>query len=234
MQMKYWFTSILAFGFAIAAWGQQSAPPVPKPADHSPTLAATMQFIQEKLSEQGKVGWAQTMSNHPGWTTRIFINLSDVMADPAACTLYTTETIDSSIEPPKGTTFKPSGGKQVTADDFRTHAVETDSVPFKLVEKITVEKMQDVVNQDLLENAHPEINVTVTPPVFYVKLWASSAVFSTHTSTTKGNQAPVEKDATSNKSGYTFRDEESANHMAKAMIHAMELCGGGVTKKELL
>jgi hypothetical protein len=33
--------------------------------------------------------------------------------------------------------------------------------------------------------------------------------------------------------GHTFRDEDTANHVAKAMIHAMELCGGGVTKKDL-
>jgi hypothetical protein len=66
-----------------------------------------------------------------------------------------------------------------------------------------------------------------------VKLWASNAVFSIHTSTTKGSQAPVEKDRTSKEDGFDFRDEESSNHAAKAMIHAMELCGGGVTKKDL-
>ena len=75
--------------------------------------------------------------------------------------------------------------------------------------------------------------MTVTPPVFYVKFWASSAVFSAHTSTTKGKQAPVEKDNTSKMNGLTFRDEDTANRVAKAMTHAMELCGGGVTKKEL-
>ena len=231
MKMKYRLTSILAFGFAIAAWGQQSAPPSAKPTDSGPTLAATMQFIQEKLSEQGKVGWAQTWSNQPGLTHREFVYLDDVMGDPAACTLYITETVDITIDLPSGQVLKPGG--PMTADDLSTHIVETEPISFKQVEKITVEKYQDIENQAYAEAAHPEITVTVTPPVFYVKLWASSAVFSFHSSTTKGKQAPVEKDTTSKTNGLTFRDEETANKVAKAMIHAMELCGGGVTKKEL-
>src|ERR1039458_735223 len=98
MKMKYRLTPILAFGCAIAAWGQQSAPPPAKPADSGPTLAATMQFIQEKLSERGKIGWAQTLSNLPGITYRYFDNVADVMADPEACTLYVTETVDQSVD----------------------------------------------------------------------------------------------------------------------------------------
>jgi hypothetical protein len=221
----------LAFGFAIAASGQQSAPPPAKPADSGPTLAATMQFIQDKLSEKGKIGWAETWSNQPGFIMRNFTQLTDVMADPAACTLYTTENVDVTIELPKGRVLKPGGS--VTADDLHTLTVETDTISFKQVERITVERLQDLKNQSLAEQAHPDIAVTITPPVFYVKLWASTAIFSVHTSTTKGSQAPVEKDTTSKTNGFTFRDEESANHAAKAMIHAMELCGGGVTKKEL-
>jgi hypothetical protein len=227
MKMKYRLTSVLAFGFAIAAWGQQSTPPPAQPADSGPTLGATMQFIQEKLSEQGQVGWAETVSN--GMTVREFVNVADVMADPATCTLYTTETVDTTVELAKGHTLKPG----FSAEDLHTHTVEMDTISFKQIEKITVEKKQDVANQTYAEAAHPEITVTVTPPVFYVKLWASSAVFSGHTSTTKGRQAPVEKDATSKTGGITIRDEETANKVAKAMTHAMELCGGGVTKKDL-
>lgn len=227
MKMSYRITSILTLGFAIAAWGQQSAPPPAQPADSGPTLAQTMQFIQEKLTEQGQVGWVENISN--GMTLRRFVQLTDVMADPAACALYTTETVDSTIDLPKGKVLKPG----VTADDLHTRTAETDTTSFKQIEKITVEKVQDVDNQAYAEAAHPEITLTVTPTVFYVKLWASNAVFSVHTSTTKGNQAPIEKDATSKTNGLTFRDEDTANRVAKAMTHAMELCGGGITKKEL-
>lgn len=230
MKMKYRFASILAIGFAIAAWGQQSAPPPAAPANSGPTLAATMQFIQEKLSEQGKVGYAITIDNQPGVTYRLIVNVADVMADPAACTLYTTETIDKIIELPPGKSLKPGG--PVTADDLHTHTLETDAISLKQVEKITVEKMQDINQQANVEAGYPEVKVTVAPLVFFVKLSASTAVFSGHSSTTKGNQAPVEKDVTEKKGGITIRDEETANKVAKAMTHAMELCGGGV-KKEL-
>jgi hypothetical protein len=227
MKMKLRLTPILASGFALTAWGQQSAPPPATPAASGPTLPQTMQFIQEKLSEQGQVGWAETVSN--GMTGREFFNVADVMADPATCTLYVTETIDFTVELAKGHTLKPG----FSPEDLHTHTVETDTISFKQIEKITVEKEQDIANQVYAEAAHPEITVTVTPPVFYVKLWASTVVFSEHTSITKGKQAPVEKDVTKKTGGITIRDEETANKIAKAMTHAMELCGGGVTKKEL-
>lgn len=229
MKMKHRLFPILAFGFAIAAWGQQSTPPLAKPADSGPTLAATMQFIQEKLSELGQFGWAVIYSNQPEVTRRYIFNVADVMADPAACTLYSTGNLDMTIDLPKGKVLKPG----VTIDDLRTHTVETDTTSFKQVEKVTVEKLQDVQNQTFAEAAHPDVTVTVTPTVFVVKLWASSAVFSEHTSTTQGKQAPVDKDVTKKWGGVVIRDEETANKIAKAMIHAMELCGGGVTKKEL-
>jgi hypothetical protein len=37
-------------------------------------------------------------------------------------------------------------------------------------------------------------------------------------------------DATGKTNGLTIRDEETANRVAKAMIHAVELCGGGAKK----
>lgn len=229
MKFRNWLTPIWVLGFAVAAWGQQSTPTPAKPADSGPTLAATMQFIQQKLSEQGQFGWALTLSNQPGYIFRYFFNVSDVMADPAACTLYTTGTTYSTYDLPKGRVLKPG----VTADDIRTRKVETDTFSFKQVEKISVEKLQDLQNQANVDAAHPEVTSTVTPPVFCVKLWASSAVFTGHSSTTKGKQAPVEQDFTSKTGGFTIRDEDTANRVAKALIHAMELCGGGVTKKEI-
>jgi hypothetical protein len=230
--MNYRCISILAFGLSIAAWGQQIAPAPANPSDNGPTLAATMQYIQEKLSEQGPVESAETRNNLPAVTEHVRFLLADVMADAAACTLYTTETVDYTFELPRGKNLIV-GGKSVTADDMRTHIVETDTVSLKQIEKVTVETAQDFENQALAEAAHPEIKATYTPTVFIVKLSASSAVFPSHTSTTKGNQAPAEEDSTGKTSGYTFRDEDTANRVAKAMTHAMELCGGGVTKKEL-
>jgi hypothetical protein len=230
MKMKYLLTFILAFGFAITVWGQQSTAPPSNPADSGPTLAATMQYIQEKLSEQGQVGWAETGSNHPGMIMRSFFIISDIMADPAACSLQIIETADVIAELPKGKALKPG----FTADDLHTHTVETDAISFKQVEKITVEKREDEQNLANAQAGFPEVKMTVTPPVFLLVLWASNAsVVTTHTSTATGKQAPTEKDATNKTDGIVIRDEETANKIAKAMTHAMELCGGGGAKKEL-
>jgi hypothetical protein len=154
------------------------------------------------------------------------------MADPATFTLHTTETVEGTVDLPNGKDAR-IGGKIVTANDLRTHKVETDTTSFKQIEKITVEKLQDVQDQAYAAAAHPEITVTVTPTIFYLKLSASSAVFSVHTSSTQGNQPSVEKDITSKTNGITFRDEDTANRVAKAMTHAMKLCGGGVIKKDI-
>jgi hypothetical protein len=100
------------------------------------------------------------------------------------------------------------------------------------VEKITVGSFQDDRNAQNTDDGHPDFVVAVRPTLYHVKLWASTAVFSCHTTTTKGNQAPVEKDRTEKTNGFVFHDEDTANRVAKAMIHAMTLCGGG-PKKEL-
>jgi hypothetical protein len=192
-----------------------------------------MQFIQEKLSQQGRVGWAETRSNLPGVTYRNFVSVADVMADPEACTLYITETFDETVDMPKGKTLS-MGGKQLGAEDLRGHKVETDTISFKQIEHVGVVKIQDVHNQQFVQAAHPEITATVTPPVFFLGLSSSNALAVTsHTSTTSGGQAPVEKDVTNKSAAIAIRDEDTANRLAKAMTHAMELCGGGVAKKEL-
>ena len=81
-----------------------------------------------------------------------------------------------------------------------------------------------------METSHPEITLTVARQVFYLKIWASNAVFATHVSAAKNTYAPIEKDAADETN---FRHEDTANRIATAMIHPMELCGCGVAKKSL-
>jgi hypothetical protein len=199
-----------------------------KNADSGPSLAETLHFIQEKLSATGQVSWAETRSNMPGLTLLNVVQAHDVLADPGACALYATAILDTTIALPAGQTLKQGG--PLTADDLHTHTVEIDTIPFKQIEKVTVEKLQDVDNQLMVEAAHPEVTFTVTPLVFLVKVSASSTVFPVHTSTTMGKRPTAEKDKIEKMNGLTFRDEETANKIAKAMTHAMELCGGGAKK----
>jgi hypothetical protein len=210
-------------------WGRESSSEAgaarTESAESGPTLAVTMKFIQEKLDQQGQVSWTETKSNQPGVVYRVFDTIADTKVDLATCTLITKETLDTSVD-------LPAGSNPAAANDLRSHIEETDTTPFKQIEKIIVEKVQESRNKVYAASDHPEITVTVTPTVFYVMLSASSAIISGHRATTKGNQASVQKDANSKTNGLAFRDEDTANRVAKAMTHAMELCGSSKTENE--
>ncbi len=90
MKMKHWLAAILASGITIAAWGQQNAAPASKPADNGPSLAVTMQFLQGKLNEQGKMSWAthyHDSADNTNWIYQFTFEVSKVVADAAACTI---------------------------------------------------------------------------------------------------------------------------------------------------
>jgi hypothetical protein len=88
MKMRDWLTPILIFGIASAAWGQQSAASPPQPASSGPSLAETMQFIQAKLNEQGKMSWTthyHDSADATNWTYAFIFEVSNAVADAAAC-----------------------------------------------------------------------------------------------------------------------------------------------------
>jgi len=84
-------------------------------------------------------------------------------------------------------------------------------IPFKDVEDIkSVEKILVMSEEQNLKekdsaNGHPEMSSRVDPPVFVVQAIRSDNY----------------------KNDLYFVDEELANRVAKAMVHAVELCGGG-------
>ena len=183
-----------------------------------------MQFIQDKLKGQGQVAYVISFSiqNNPGFSMvyRIRTTYEEVMADPGTCTLRDVGPVDQSIE-----TYQ--GGEKLAAGTYDQHSQVSRTVAFKDVEKITVESLQDVMNRKFAESGHPENIMTVAPPVFVVGLLSSKPVFSIHVSTTKDSEAPKVTDITDTETLFNFRDEDMANRMAKAMVHAVELCGGG-------
>jgi hypothetical protein len=204
------------------------AAPVAASAASGPTLAETMKFIQEKLKEQGLVEFVVTVSvqNQPGVTIRISTRSKDddVVADPAACTLHAAGTFDQS-------TVASAGGKTVATED--KHSYLSGTLAFKDVEKITVEHVLDFFNRHTAESGHPEFTATAGTSVFFVELSASNTLFTRHESNTVGNQAPVVTDDPLKEAGLVFRDEETANRVAKAILHAVELCGGGPKPESL-
>jgi len=208
---------------SIPAIPQQPVAPPPKPADAGPSREATMNFLQDKLNGQGRVGFVRTASNAGGITERDYVLFSDVVGDSSSCNLNSTVTVDVSKEVAEGTT--DAQGKPVA--QLKIHVVEKGTIPLKYIEKIVVEGLQEHFNRMAAQNAHPEVVITITPAAFYLEVIASKPVISFRESSANNDEAPEVKDRNVPDYGFTIRDEETANRLAKALTHAVELCGGG-------
>jgi len=188
MQILRAFVSALVFTTFFAAFAQTPVPPPPQPADNGPSLAVTMQFIQDKMNEQGKIDYTlytHDNSNGEDWPVyQISIQATNAVANPATCR----------ITWHKVTT---NGGKVGIDRDL---SLDLRDVLTLEVRTSTYEaKMEDTAN------GHPALDKKQEPPYFAV------------TARLKGNkETPL-----------FFSSEEMANRVAKAMVHAVELCGGG-------
>lgn len=91
--MKYVFRVAVAVCCVILLSGTGVAlavPPQPNPVDSGPSLATTMQFLQEKLNEQGKMNWTthyHDSADNTNWIYTFIFEISSVVADPAACSI---------------------------------------------------------------------------------------------------------------------------------------------------
>jgi hypothetical protein len=145
---------------------------------------------------------------------------SDVLADAATCTLRSTETNDE-------TTVRSTDESTGTAPQ-RSRSVVTQSFSFKDIDTITIGSPADIWNSRFAKSGHPEKTATVEPVVFDVVASGAKPAISFHDSVSRGdNQVLPVIDQTLTAARFTFRDEEMANRVAKAMRHAVELCGGG-------
>ncbi len=206
---------------------KKSVPPPPKPKDEGPSLEVTMKFIQDKMNDHGTVGFVMTRSNANGVLFRTYSLISEAAGDASTCTLQAKKKGTIKIEVPDGTTYN-EGGKAVSGDDLRREMVYTSTSPFKDVVSIVVESAQDRDNRGAAEAAHPEITVSYTPAIYDLVLKGTKKdAFSFHSTYNKGKEPPQDKDSTGDITWFMFRDEDTANRVAKAMLHAVELCGGG-------
>jgi len=78
----------LAVGGACGAAAQQAVPPPPRPVESGPSLAVTMQFLQEKLNDIGKVtliAFSQNTSDGSAVNNTYTDEVSYVIANPGEC-----------------------------------------------------------------------------------------------------------------------------------------------------
>ena len=86
MKMHNVMVKMLVTALPAVLVAQQSAPPPPKPADNGPSLAVTMQFIQDKLNDIGTITYVTTSHYKDQTFTNVnHLTITNVIADPKAC-----------------------------------------------------------------------------------------------------------------------------------------------------
>jgi hypothetical protein len=212
--LKHFLMSIFLVALAVsAAVGQEkkAVPPPPKPADEGPSLEVTMKFIQKKLAERDGLKWTWSADSQEGY--HIEPVFETVEFDLGACQeRWASKTVESN-----GTT------------DTAQWLYET-TLSFRNVEKIEVLPYQDFENRRVIESGHPEQQGTMSPAGFYAVLAVMNHDGPARlkvTKTTLPGRAVTTNASSLKKVEITMEDEDSANRLAKAMVHAVELCGGG-------
>jgi hypothetical protein len=169
------------------AVAQQPVAPPPMPAGEGPSLAVTMQFIQDKLSHLGVVNYvAYNHDNADGqdWITRFSTEDTQITADPATCRV--------------GYHEKRIKDEKVTSDaDFWFNLGE--------LQDVIVTPREQVLKKVNTAAGHPTWDARIDPPLFMLV---------------------ARKSETTEWYFYIF-DQDLANRIAKAMVHGIELCGGG-------
>lgn len=204
-----------------AALAQQNVPPPPLPAADQPaaaspdalkgpSLEATMKYIQDKINQRGAIHHFYSDSKSPVPPTEFIDELKVVAIDPA-------------------------GGLSLQESDGPDGAVTTDTWRFffKDVEKLTV-----LNSQKFWESGGPStVRDVPTYLILEVDL-ISGRAFQMHSKSVtparynkKGkvirDEVIDEHDSSVGTFTLKFRDEDTAMRVTKAILHAVELCGGG-------
>jgi hypothetical protein len=180
---------------AVMAQGALPAeqPPAAAPTDSGPSLAESLQFIQEKLNDLGKVTFAEFQSkDNVDYTTGIETKtseISNVVADQNQCRI--SYHLSVTISPtPEGTTYRN----------------ESSVFSLRNVQEIVIRPYEQYETEWLAKNAQPDWIVRSTSPPM---------------------MALIVRQPHGVENVFEFIDANLADRVAKAMLHAVELCGGG-------
>ena len=163
-------------------------PPAAAPADSGPSLAETMQFLQDKLNDHGKasfVEFLQDVNTGPAGNFTITIETSSLLGDQSQCRI---------------------SYHRKMAFNGKTLLDENQAFSLREVQEIVVKPWEKYQDETLAKNGTPNYTVTSSnPPITLLqvrRLHGEENVF-------------------------LFTDADLADRVAKAMLHAVELCGGG-------
>jgi len=209
--------AILAQGTAPATPGEQ--PSAIAPAASEPTLAETMKFIQDKLNEQGRFNFAlYTHDNQSGEDASIQYGFETTNAVSSDCSLSYKVNITSSQMGARGATTT-------------TNANSARNMNMKYMKAVQAMGADYWWNQEMADDGTPAKTAQVQPGYFLLSVGAASKG-----SECTRNKKPIacpEPNAIDRLAlTLIFRDEDVSNRVAKAMMHAVELCGGGQKSPE--
>jgi hypothetical protein len=201
---------VLASATALA---QQSVPPPPQPtADSGPSLEVTLKFIQDKVNQQGAIVYVESWNN-------------TVSGSSSPAKESSVESYVVAVDPSGGLSLQQTYKSLDSAQSGTRTATGTWQMQFKDVEKL------EVLNAiDFKHRKSPQMVFQDDPPYFevLVHLVAGKTVQHHTVRVESGkNGKTSESDANIGEFVLHFRDEETANRVAKALVHAVELCGGG-------
>jgi hypothetical protein len=210
MRNKIWLVTGLIGMLGAAAFAQRAVSPPPKPADSGPSLATTLQFIQEKVSDMGKVNYilnVQDTTTGSNSTSNIAFELSNVTTDASTCHVgfHWRFFVSSARAREWDDGFSLREVENVVVEpleQYQTAALRT--VAFADVINVTVEPWEQYFNR--VAGTSNQIQTTTQPPTLYLSLVRSNEKIHP---------------------GFFFQDANLADRVAKAMVHAVELCGGG-------
>jgi hypothetical protein len=217
--------AVMAQGAASA--DSQSAT-VPNPS--SPTLAESLKFIQDKVNQQGSIAYVESANN----------TLTEEIIPPGQ------QSVESHV-----VSVDPAGGLSLQNSMNLINSAQVTSLKWEFAWQVyfkDIDKLEVMNSVDYKHRKSPERVYQEDPPYFELVVHlADGKTVQQHRTFTSNNQVnPAVTRPHARPSANTFlnnffkdsdisiqefvlhfRDEETANRVAKAMIHAIELCGGG-------
>jgi hypothetical protein len=190
-------------GITVALWAQTAVAPPPQPADNGPSLAVTMQFIQEKLNDNGKASWIDTAQSARfggmNWQDTVTHEVSNLVADQGQCSISYHFFAKHSV-----------AYRFIATSDGKNNKGEELSFSLRAVQEIVVKPYEQYETEWLAKNGHPDTTVLSTTPAM---------------------TALVVRQPHGVENVFAFNDATLADRVAKAMIHAVERCGGGKSEE---
>jgi hypothetical protein len=188
----------------------QDVPLPPKPAE-GPSLEVTMKFIKDQLNGQGKVGTIHTSHNI-------------ITGKDSGPWKYSWEV---------STDFEASSCQMSWRQFFQwPNPAATDeyrlSLSLREVSRLEVLPLREQYNRNAAKRGTPESVSETSPEVYSVTVYmAPGRSVHGNLHRTHVDESPTDEDYHQTNVQFQFLEEQLAHRVANALVHAVELCGGG-------